>query len=468
MKKLFLTATIITAGLLMSSCEDKLVQNPQTSKVLSNFLRNEIESEEYVNSVYANLQESGLYGLYLPALCEIQSDNTYDEVPSNDGSIYGELDQFATIPSNLIVAATWTQSYRAIQRANVVLNRIGKITYANETTKQARMGEMKFLRALLYFNLVRLFGDVPLVIQETTDPNAYFGQGRTAAGQIYDQIKKDLTEATQELPLTASKPGQVVKTAAQTLLAKVYLTQKDYALAKPLLEAVVSSGQHILMDEPSKVFSIANENNKEIVFAVQFASGVNGSSEGSNMFQQFSPSGTVSGAKGHNLPTKNLYALYSSQDKRKGAYVDVTATGTPFTKKLSPPAAVISDGGSDIVVLRYADVLLMLSEVHNELENTTEAVKYLNLVRSRAGLQAVTNPTQSSLRAAIDLERRLELVGEGHRWFDLLRTSTAVTVMNQWFKDNNMQIIVKTDKLLMPIPQGQINTDPSIRQNTGY
>ncbi|MEZ0611820.1 RagB/SusD family nutrient uptake outer membrane protein [Fibrella sp. WM1] len=455
-------------GLLgMASCDKELFQSPLTSKELSNFLQNEIEVEEYVNATYAKLQANGLYGLYFPAFSEIQSDVTYDEVPANDNGTYGQIDQFAIIPANEMVTTVWRDSYRAIQRANVVLNRIDKVSYAVEATKKARVGEMKFIRALLYFNLVRLYGDVPLVTQETENPNAYFGQGRTPVAQVYDQIKKDLTDAIATLPETTTLPGKVVKTAAQTLLAKVHLTQKNYAEARTLLQAVVASGKHALQPNPADVFSIANENNKEIIFAVQFASNVNGNTEGSTMFQQNAPSGTVSGAKGHNLPTKSLYALFTAADKRRGTFITATATGIPWSRKLAQPT-VITDGGSDVVVLRYADALLMLAEAENELGNTTAAATNLNLIRTRAGLANTTATSQVDMRAAIDLERQLELVGEGHRWFDLLRTGTAISVMNAWFKANNILITISAKDLLMPIPQSQIDTDPAIKQNPGY
>ncbi|HWK07594.1 MAG TPA: hypothetical protein VNS58_28380 [Puia sp.] len=111
------------------------------------------------------------------------------------------------------------------------------------------------------------------------------------------------------------------------------------------------------MSRVQDVFAVSNENNKEIIFAVQFASGVNGNSEGSAMYQQFSPSATVSGAKGHNLPTLSLYNLYPANDLRKGVYVTLAPTGAPFDNKLSAPTTVITDGPSDFVVLRYADVL---------------------------------------------------------------------------------------------------------------
>jgi starch-binding outer membrane protein, SusD/RagB family len=468
MKKINFIIPILGLLCLLSACTKELFQNPVTDKESGSFLSNETEVEEYVNAVYANLQFNGLYGLYMPAITEIPSDNTYDEVPANDDGIYGQLDQFTLIPSNSIIAATWQDSYKAIQKANVVLNRIDNISYNVAATKEARKGEMKFIRALLYFNLVRLYGDVPLVLTETTDPNVYFGQGRTAAAEVYTQIKADLTDAIAALPVSATQPGKAIKTAAQALLAKVYLTLKDYAAAKTLLTAVVNSGKHRLMTNTADVFSISNENNAEIIFAVQFASGINGNSEGSTMFQQFSPSGTQTGAKGHNLPVKNLYNLYQSADKRKGTYLDVTAAGVPYCKKLSKPTTVITDGGSDVVVLRYADVLLMLAETENELDNIPAAIPYLDSIRLRAGLPGTIAHTQTDLRAAIDLERRLELVGEGQRWFDLLRSGSAVNVMNKWFKDNSILTTIDNHHLLMPVPQGQIDTDPSIKQNEGY
>lgn len=468
MKKKFI---IIIAFICLSaaSCKKELYQNPSTSKDISKFLTNQTEMEEYINAVYGNLQSTGLYGLYLPAFTEIPSDNSYDQVPSNDNGNYGQLDQFAIIPSNDIIETTWRDSYQAIQKANVVLNRIDAIGYSAAALKQSRKGEMLFIRALMYFNIVRLYGDVPLVTSETTDPNQAFGQGRQATAKVYDQIKTDLTAAIGFLPDAPSQPGRVIKTAAEALLGKVYLTLKDYSNAETQLLAVVNSGRHALLPKVQDVFAVSNENNKEIIFSVQFTSGVNGNSEGSLMFQQFSPSATVSGAKGHNLPTLSLYNLYSAADLRKGIYVTLAPTGAPFDNKLSaPPSTVITDGPSDFVVLRYADVILMLAEVENELSNSTQAAGYLNMIRNRAGLANTSATGPVDLRDAISLERRLELIGEGSRWFDLLRAGTAVTVMNQWFKDNNILITIDQHNLLMPVPQSQVNTDPAIKQNPGY
>lgn len=459
-----LQITIVSCSLLgFFSCSNELDQKPKTEKVLTEFLRTEKETEEYVNSVYAGLQTTGLYGLYLPAMAEIPSDNTFDEVPANDNSVFGDLDLFKTIPSNGIVEQNWLDSYKTIQRANVVLNRINNIPFASEIVKNARKGEMKFIRALLYFNLVRFYGDVPLVTKETTNPNEYFGIGRTPLATVYTQIVTDLKDAISILPSTTSQQGRVIKTAAQTLLAKVYLTQLNYPLAKEQIDAVIASNLHGLVAIET-LFDLANENNKEIIFAVQFASGINGNTEGSTMYQQFSPSGTVSGAKGHNLPTKELYNMYTAIDKRKTNYVGITANGIPFNNKYKKPT-VITDGGSNVVLLRYADVLLMKAEIENKLDNIDAVADPLNAVRNRAGLLNTTANTKVQFAAEIDKERRLELIGEGDRWFDLLRNGNAISVMNAWFASNNILITIGEKNLKLPIPQSQINTDPTIKPN---
>jgi hypothetical protein len=465
MKKIFLAITILSV--VLNACTKDLEQLPITDKELSKFLASEAEVEEYVISTYASLQNNGLYGLYLPAMGEIPSDNTFDEVPANDAAIYGDLDEFKTIAQNGMIADNWRASYVTIQRCNVVLNRISSVAFRTAATKNARIGEMKFIRGLIYFNLVQFYGDVPLTTEETTDPNSYFGKGRQPVADVYNQITKDLTEAIQVLPSTTTQAGRVIKTAAQALLGKVLLTQKKYADAKIQLDAVVASNAHLLLPSVADIFSLTNENNREIIFAVQFASGVNSNTEGSIMFREFSPTGVIAGAKGHNLPTRELYNKYALTDARRGNYVALTTNNVPFNNKLKRPT-VPADGGSDLVVLRFADVVLMQAEVENELGNVTAAQAALNRIRNRATLANTSATTQIELRDAIELERRLELVGEGHRWLDLLRTGKAITTMNSWFIAESKLITVTSKYLLFPIPQGQIDTDPAIKQNPGY
>lgn len=467
MKKLIIT--LFSLSFLVSCSSDLLDVNPEAQKVSSQFYTNSAEIEQGITSVYGSLQYTGQYQLGMPALGELPSDNTYDEVPANDAFTYGELDFFTIQPNNTLIANTWKDNYIGIQQANIILTRIDKIPDMTDALKNTRIGEMKFLRALMYFNLVRTFGDVPLVLKETTNVNDYFGQPRTPVAEVYAAIETDLKDAIDLLPNTTTQKGRVTKGAALGILGKVLLTEKKYAESLTYLSQIEGLGYQLLTDV-SKIFDVANENNAEIIFDVQFASGLNGNSEGSSAFQMFSPSGSVSGAKGHNLPTKEVYNLYSTGDTRRSAYIGLTSSGIPFSKKLVKTSNTIADGGSNFVVLRLADVFLMMAECFAEQNNTVNANLYLNKIKTRAGIATVNLPTKDLLLNEIDRERRLEFVGEGHRWFDLIRTGKAISVMTTHFTNNQgySTAQIKAHHLLMPVPQGQINTDPALKQNPGY
>lgn len=467
MKKIIIT--LFSLSFLVSCSSDLLDVNPEAQKVSSQFYTNSAEIEQGITSVYGSLQYTGQYQLGMPALGELPSDNTYDEVPANDAFTYGELDFFTIQPNNTLIASTWKDNYIGIQQANIILTRIDKIPDMTDALKSTRIGEMKFLRALMYFNLVRTFGDVPLVLKETTNVNDYFGQPRTPVAEVYAAIETDLKDAINLLPNTTAQKGRVTKGAALGILGKVLLTEKKYAESLTYLSQIEGLGYQLLTDV-SKIFDVANENNAEIIFDVQFASGLNGNSEGSSAFQMFSPSGSVSGAKGHNLPTKEVYNFYSTGDTRRSAYIGLTSNGIPFSKKLVKTSNTIADGGSNFVVLRLADVFLMMAECFAEQNNTVNANLYLNKIKTRAGIATVNLPTKDLLLNEIDRERRLEFVGEGHRWFDLIRTGKAISVMNTHFANNQgySTAQIKAHHLLMPVPQGQINTDPALKQNPGY
>lgn len=467
MKKILIPIVIL---LLLQSCSSDLLNtSPEATKVTSQFYADASQIEQGINAVYGTLQYTGQYQQAMLIIGEIPSDNTYDEVPANDSFTYGEFDFFTIQPNNSLIASTWKDNYIGIQQANIILNRIDAIQDMAQATKNNRIGEMKFLRALMYFNLIRVFGDVPLVTKETTNVNDYFGQGRTPVSDVYAFIEKELKDAIPLLPAATTQKGRVTKAAALGILGKVLITENKYSDALPYLSQIDGLGYSLLSDV-SKIFDVTNKNNTEIIFDVQFASGINGNSEGSPAFQLFSPSGTVAGAKGHNLPTKEIYNLYAGNDQRKSAYIGLTSNGIPYTKKIVKTSNVIADGGSNIVVLRLADVYLMMAECYAKANDLSNANGYLNKIKARAGIANVNLASQQALLAEIDKERRLELVGEGHRWFDLVRTGKAVQVMTQHFASTPGYSTATIDQhnLLMPVPQGQINTDPAIKQNPGY
>lgn len=467
--KIYSMALGMTA-ILFAGCSGSLLDlNPEMQNVLNNYYKDAEQLRKGVNSAYGTLQAEGQYELANLVLGELPSDNTWDEVPANDNGNYGQLDLFSMTSANTIIANAWSHNYKGIQQCNVILNRVGAIADMPDAEKKQVEGEMYFLRALMYFNLVRVFGDVQLVTKETTNPNDFFGQVRTPKAEVYKQIENDLTDAFAMLPEKPAERGRATKGAAAALLGKVYLTLKDYDNGLKYLQEVEKFGYELL-EEPADIFDVDNEGNKEVVFDVQFESGVNGTSEGSKAFQKFSPSGYVSGAVGHNLPTKEVYGLFAESDKRKSAYFIVTKNGVIGTGKLKQTSNIVGDGGSNIIVLRYADVLLMLAECYAEKGDVAMANKYLNFIKKRAGIDEVNIGDTSLLKAEIALERRKELVNEGHRWFDLVRTGKAVEVMNAYFArtPGYNGITISELNYVQPIPQEQIDTDPATVQNEGY
>ncbi|MEO0553849.1 MAG: RagB/SusD family nutrient uptake outer membrane protein [Bacteroidota bacterium] len=466
--KIQINRLLFVVAFAILSCSDELDLVPITEKSASNFYRNEQEMETAIFGVYAQLQNNGLYGLDLIGVGEIPGEDTFEEIAANDGGRFGQLDDFSTNAENDLVGDIWRESFEGIQRVNVVLNRIEEVEFDNEALKANRIGEMQFVRGLLYFNLVRLYGDVPLVLEETINPSDYFGQERTPSSEVYDQIETDLNAAIQSLPATKSS-GRPAIGAAQALLADVLMNQGDYSGAVSLLNVVVNSGEYLLMPTTAEVFGVSNEGNAEILFEVQYSSGLNGNSEGESAASQFRPSGTTANAKGHNLPSAEFVDLFEASDTRQSDYVGLDAEANPFyfSVKYEVSETGADDGDTDHIVIRYADVLLKLAEALNE-SGGANPEQYLNMVRNRAGLSNTTATSQNDLRDAIEMERRLELIGEGHRWFDLKRTGRAVETMNAWFAANDKNVTISSNHLILPIPQSQLDTDPALEQNPGY
>ena len=457
-------------AILFAGCSGNYLDlTPEMQNVLNNYYKDAEQLRKGANSAYGILQAEGVYELANLVLGELPSDNTWDEVPSNDNGNYGQLDLFSMTSANTIIDKAWSHHYKGIQQCNVILNRVDGIADMPEAEKTNIKGEMYFLRGLMYFNLVRIFGDVQLVTKETTNPNDFFGQVRTPKEEVYKQIVKDLTEAFTMLPDVPAAKGRAVKGAAAGVLGKVYLTLKDYDNSLKYLQEVEKMG-YSLLDDPAGIFDVNNKGSKEVIFDVQFESGINGNSEGSRAFQKFCPSGTVSGALGHNLPTKEVYGLFADNDKRKSAYFIVTKNGVIGTAKLKQTSNTVADGGSNIIVLRYADVLLMLAECYAEKDNLSKANEYLNFIKERAGIDKITINDAALLKEEIALERRKELVNEGHRWFDLVRTGKAVGVMNAYFArtPGYNGITISELNYVQPIPQAQIDTDSATKQNEGY
>lgn len=482
MKTLLYSLLII--NLLLTSCrKDFLDLQPISSVTTGSFYQNANDIKNAVAGVYASLQFQGTYtNSYI--FGDIRSDDTR---PVASGSVtdQDEFDRFYIRTTNPFILERWNDSYRVISRCNAVLERIATITM-DEGLKNRNIAETKFIRGLIYFNLVRTFGDVPLVLTEIKNPDAGYDFGRSPKADVYAQIEKDLNEAAAALPVsyTGADVGRATQGAAKAVLGKVYLTQRKFNEAAARLKEVIGSGVYSILPIYADVYRISNKNNRESVFEVQFRSG--GVGEGNPWPNSFSPQNSGNtvipfGGDGNNQPTADIAQAYETTDIRRSismatSYVNASGQTIPysFIKKYYDVPATKNDNGNNIPVIRYADVLLMYAESLNEIgyQPGGEAMTYLNLIRKRANLldkTAVDIPSQQAFRLAMEQERRVELAFEGHRWFDLVRTGRAVTLMNSK-KDQIGLVRVLTDNdLVFPVPQSQIDINRSkINQNPGY
>lgn len=466
----YIIGILIITGFLTSCSEDRLDLSPISQENASNFYKTPEEIEQAVGSAYDGLQSNGEYGQNFIYNMEVRSDISRQLSTTNSGGIYGDIDLFRVDPSNSVIDGIWSSCYNGIQRCNIVLNRIESVD--NNPNKNIQIGEVKFIRALTYFNLVRLFGDVPLVTVEYTDPFEAFDLGRTPMEEVYDQIIKDLTEASASLENSALRTGGATKNAANALLGKVHLTLGNTSEAITVLNSV--SG--VLLPNYSDIFGVSNENNAESIFEIQYkAGGIGEGSQFANLFAtEVSQVGGVGVVFGDNLPTWDLYNSYDPSDLRRDINIGTDGSGILYNKKYMDVPVSDRDADNNFIVLRYADVVLMLAEALNEksYEPDGEAFDLLNNIRRRANLTELTSvelSDQASFREAIANERKWELCFESHRWFDLIRTGKAIEVMNAHSSLTGTLEPVTSNNLIFPIPLSQVDaTNGKITQNPGY
>lgn len=475
MKTIHKTISILTLVMLSTSgCSDTFLELAPISQTGAiNFYKTPADFQASITGAYATLQQAGMYGNWF-LFTDERSDNTEQEENSGVSQPYGDFDIFQVGTTNPYIVENWNAHYQLINRVNTILDRIVDVSFTNATQKDQFTGEALFLRALAYFNLVQVYGDVPLVTKAITPAEAYASL-RTPAADVYKQIIDDLTQAATKLPLryTGNDVGRASKGAAQGLLGKVYLTRRQFTEATQTLKALIDANTYQLLPRYADVFVDANANNAESLFEVGYRS--NSQGEGSSFATMFAPKlGALvvtgaGGGQGYNRPTKDMISAYEPGDTRKDVSLSeswpngTSVANDPYVKKQYMTRLINPyDGDANWIVLRYADVLLMYAESLNEAAQPTQALPYLNQIRKRAGLPDKTVLSQAELRLAIEQERRVELAFEGHRWFDLLRTDRALAVMRAKGK------VLSERDLLFPISQQQRDINPALTQNSGY
>ena len=463
MKNILFTLCILL--LVGTSCQkDFLDLAPKSTISPANFFKTSGDAVTAVNGCYKSLAVGGQYGGTFQVLMEQRADNFSDQDPSSGAGQNYQINRFSDNPGNTNLYNSWIAIYNSIFRCNTVLESVDPINMDN-TLKNRIKGEASFIRALNYFNLVRMWGAVPLVIK-TIDPVAATSLKRDDVATVYAQIEADLKFAAANLPATypAADLGRVTQGAAKGLLGKVYLYQKKYNDAKTVLDEVINSKVFSLLPKVEDVFSATVKYHAEILFAVRFAKGIAGQDHG------FWYANTqVIGVD------TTIQKAYEATDLRKTLVdaVKPTGNGNIMPRKfLDQP--VNNAAGNDFPILRFADVLLIQAEALNEIGYNAStasgtAFAHLNAVRKRAGLKELTGtdlPTQESFRAEIYKQRRLELPFEGDRWFDLVRRGTAIAEIA-----SNKKITIQPFRLIYGIPQQEIdimNNPSTFGQNPGY
>ena len=485
------TLIVLLATLfILPSCKKFLEEDPKSQVSVINFYQTSEDAVAAVNAIYGYLNSTSTgttAGVYHSSFW-VTAGLASDELLNNQLGA-PDLDQLATFshgPQNNALLEIWQMHYKTITIANIAIERIPSITM-DETLRTRLVNEARFLRGLMYFNLVRMFGDIPLVTKETDE----LKPARTAASAVYDLIVSDLT-AAEALPAdypAGQGKGRATSGAAKSLLAKVYLTRKEYDKAATKALEVINSNQYQLWENFADVFKLSSRNGKEAIFSVGF-----GDAGGAISFwevgqfnvrllpRELSTEG-VENAQGWQIPTFNLYKSYEADDQRRAVTFVTTvhnADGTtteirPYIQKYWDREAEPKANGSfnDFPVIRYADVLLMYAEAKNELGDPATAHAYINMVRKRARFNGTTylnvlpdyvGLTQDAFRTAVLEERRKEFVAEGHRWFDLARTGTLQTQVPV----AKPGVVPQEKHYVFPIPQRERDLSENLEQNAGY
>lgn len=511
---------IILLALTFVSCKKQFLDlTPQDQVSEANFYQTTDQFRQALASTYVTLRAVFNEDFYMT---EMRSDNTdYDYYPVNVGTAYvyrEQIHDWMDDANNSYEDDEYRYFYVGISRCNTILDHLQTATAVNASEKSEIQGEAEFLRALYYFRAVRYFGGVPLSLHEVTTADQAFIP-RASADDVYKQIIADATDAIAKLPVVTFAKGQqtgaATKGAATMLLADVYMTQKNYAGAETLLTTLSGMG-YSLLPTYAAVFSTANKNSVESIFEVQYMQGASAGQQ-SNFIYLFLPrtsdtklitSGITTNntsTGGWNIPTQDLINAYEPGDTRLDASIGVAEgtynssdvmtisayksivnytpaagkVGRPFDKKVLNPVTTANNTDDDWPIYRYADALLLLAEAQNEQGKSSTALSSLNKVRERAFGDAshdITTTDQASLRTIIAHERRVELAFEDHRWFDLLRTGTAINVMTAFaaqIKQLHTYLPsgaydVEPYRLLYPIPYSQIGLNTQLKQNPGY
>lgn len=474
-------AFFLMAGL--SSCSDFLDEVPDSHLTPENFYQTEADAYAATIAAYSQLASHELFNNHLfPTI-----DMTSDDIILRPGELTPDLvllENYKFSPSDADRPnANYNGFFIGIKDANVVIDRIPEMDIS-ETKKNLFVAEARFLRALYYFYAVRMFGDLPKVINETTSL-ADIKKPRSPASEIYSEIIiPDLLFAEEHLPLNAPEPGRATTGSAMSMLASVYLTMAGeplsfgaeyYTLARNKAKEVIDMNKYALFEDFADVFDPKAKNGKEHIFDVQFDRAA-GNRESIAMWLHWPRNIGLGNGLGLYMPSPSLIASFEENDLRipvtyrteyprqsDGRIIRFPPHIWKFFDEEAYRDLNIPRASNNFPIIRFAEVLLIFAEASNEVNGPDhEAYEAINRVRERAGLLPLDELDQGQFREAVYRERRHEFVAECKKWFDLVRTGRLIEVMRDAGKD------IQEKHKLFPIPQREMDVNEHMVQNPGY
>lgn len=474
---------IICAVCILGCSDDFLEKAPVDRITNSNFYKTASDFDVALTGTYGSIAGSNFVD-DLIILFDVRSDNA--TARSNNGT-NRDVSSFTIGAASGLTTGFYNDTYKAIQNANIILNRIEPLDFEG---KESIIKETTFIRALCYYQLVNTFGDVPYVDFEVSDEElpALRDLARTPKATIYENLEADLL-SIEDLEFTI--PQRASGNAAKSLLGMIYMFQERYAEAAAKFSEVIDSGEHSLVDDYSSLFVPGNANNEESIFVVEHVGGSNatGSALGFDFLAVFEDLGGFVSEQGTGIYSeRNLYEAFSENDSirrdlsAEAIFSELDRYGADtiyLSRKYRDEAPFeLNNASNTNYVFRFADILLMHAEALNRVAYSTNgtALQRINQVRERAGADPITTADfsdQDSFQSVVLKERRLELAFEGKRWLDLKRLppAQAVSLMNNYLDNSLAQegIQVTADFLLYPIPEREILNNPEvIKQNPGY
>ncbi|MEO5893206.1 MAG: RagB/SusD family nutrient uptake outer membrane protein [Ferruginibacter sp.] len=491
---------IITIGLVsgLLSCSKFLDDDPSGSLTPGSNVTSPTIARAFANSAYSNLntldQASGGYGGNTASLMEFMTGKASGNAQTESFRFY----QLTYDAQSFYIDTWWQGLYTGIANCNLALQKIEEIPQ-DAAVKLKTLGEVHALRALYYFYLVRMYGDVPKVTEVVSDLNNV-RPSRSPVKEIYDDIIiPDLVAAEASTLPWQDNTGKVSMGAIKSLLADVYLTyagfpvgggQQFYAESAKRSKEVIDNGGYSLYPEYTDMIKPANKNKGEFIWQVQFAAGINDNDLTAKALPQYQDIAVYSDEFGGLVPNVQFISSYPAGDKRvqerqfyytkyprNGSTTDTVILGGHYIYKWFDVNAVTNSAHSDLnyTIYRLADVMLMYAEASNQAEGAPNALAKgaVDAIRQRAQLAPIGALSKDAFEKEVWMQRYLELAFEGKVWFDMLRTRKVRNDLTANFDNfvGHTTTWGKTfteNQLLFPIPLREINNNPNLTQNKGF